>query len=389
MPPSEQVIGVKEFLAIINETLTFAYPSVTVEGEVSEFKVKDKFVFFTLKDGDASMAVFMMVFQLKTPIEDGMKVVVSGGPKVTQWGKFSFTAKTVAPSGEGALKRAYELLKAQLEQEGLFAAERKRPLPAFPQRIGLITSEKSDAYHDFLDRVNQRWGGVTIVLAPVAVQGTSAPEQIAAAIAGFNQASRTVDVVVLTRGGGGLEDLQAFNTETVVRAVAASRAPIIVGVGHEANTSLADLAADVRAATPTAAAILAVPDRAELANKLAVMEQGWSRCLAHMLQRVAGLLEGQLNVLKRSIELPRIRLERAEQVLTAAFERLSLTLRNRLDVSTRLINSLNPRAVMGRGYAIARLNGKVLKSAAAASAGDSLMVELHEGNLHTVVDDER
>jgi exodeoxyribonuclease VII large subunit len=410
MPPTEQVIGVSEFLGIVNETMSFAYPAVTVEGEVSGFQIRqNKWVFFDLKEKDATMNCFMSVYQLKVAIEDGMKVQVTGSPKVTQWGKFSFTARNVTPSGEGALKRAYELLKARLQQEGLFDVERKRPIPVFPDRIGLITAPGSDAYTDFMDRLSQRWGGVTIVLAEVAVQGSSAPEQISNAIAQFNQASPAVDVVVLTRGGGSLEDLQAFNNEAVVRAVASSRAPIIVGVGHEANTSLADLAADARAATPTAAAILVVPDRVEIAAKLETMEGGWGRCLAHLQEKVSSMLERHINTLQRSIEMPMIRLERAQLVLAASFARLNqdwgsriasakqrqstamriLAVRfsQRTEALERLITTLNPRSVLARGYSIARLDGHIIKSADEAAKGDSLMIELHEGKLRTTVED--
>lgn len=384
---AEQIVGVKEFLGIINETLGFAFPAVTVEGEVSGFKIKDKFLFFDLKDGEATMACFMMSFQLKVAVEDGMKVQVSGSPKVTAWGKFSFTVKTLTPSGEGALKRAFELLRARLEQEGLFGQERKRLLPPFPERIGLVTSAGSDAHTDFMDRLAQRWGGVEVLLADVAVQGASAPDQIAAALAGFNQVAKTVDVIVLTRGGGSLEDLQAFNTETVVRAVAASRAPIIVGVGHEANTSLADLAADARAATPTAAAILAVPDRLEVGAGLEQMEGMWVRSLRHLAHRIDSDLDRHLHILSRAMESPKQRLERAESVLDAALSNLAQGWRTRVEALERLITTLSPRAVMSRGYSIARRGSEIIRSSSQAGPGDGIVIELHEGNLRTTVDD--
>ncbi|HSH31858.1 MAG TPA: exodeoxyribonuclease VII large subunit, partial [Candidatus Saccharimonadales bacterium] len=231
---SPEIISVKEFIAILNETLAFAYPLVTVEGEVSGFKVNQgKWVFFDLKDEEATLGCFMPLYQLKVPLEDGMKVRVGGTPKLTKWGKFSFTARTVELAGEGELRRAFEILRAKLEQEGLFAPQRKRALPPFPATIGLITSAQSAAYHDFTKILQARWGGVTVKVADVQVQGAPAPDQIVMAIDYFNQLPLPVEVVVLIRGGGSLEDLQAFNTESVARAVAASRTPMVVGVGHE------------------------------------------------------------------------------------------------------------------------------------------------------------
>ena len=264
-----QVISVSEFVSIINETLGFAYPQVIVEGEVSSFNVnRGKFVFFDLKDADNTLNCFMMVHQMKLPIEDGMKVRVTGSPKVTKFSRFSLTVRSYDLAGEGELRRAMELLRKKLEAEGLFDPARKRPIPAFPTRIGLITSGTSAAYADFIKILNARWSGVEVLLADVAVQGQQAPDEIMNALEYFNQLPDPCDVLVLIRGGGSLEDLPAFSTEPVARAVASSRTPVICGVGHEVDTSLADFAADLRAATPTDAARLVVPDRREIAARV-------------------------------------------------------------------------------------------------------------------------
>ena len=260
-----QPITVTQFVDIINETLAFAYPEVVIEGEVSSFKVNQgRWVFFDLKDDKNVVSCFMTLYQLKLPIEDGMKIRVTGTPKVTKFSKFSLTVRSVELAGEGELKRAMELLRRKLEAEGLFDPARKRPLPTFPSRIGLITSGTSAAYSDFIKILNSRFGGMDVLLADVSVQGAAAPDQIVGALDYFNHLPQPVDVLVLIRGGGSLEDLIAFSTEPVARAVAASRTPIIVGVGHEIDFSLADYAADVRAATPTDAARLVVPDRGEV-----------------------------------------------------------------------------------------------------------------------------
>ena len=213
---NQQIISVSEFIAILNETLTFAYPEVIVEGEVSSFKVNQgKWVFFDLKDPDSTLGCFMPLFSLKLPLEDGMKVRVTGSPRLTKWGKFSFTVRSVELAGEGELKRAMALLKAKLEAEGLFEQERKREIPVYPARIGLITSGQSAAYSDFIKILQTRWSPVTVILADIQVQGASAPDQIVSALEYFNSGAEQVDTLVLIRGGGSLEDLQAFSTEPV------------------------------------------------------------------------------------------------------------------------------------------------------------------------------
>lgn len=386
-----QVISVSEFLAIINETLAFAYPQVTVEGEVSGFKISQgKFAFFDLKDDKGVLGCFMMARDLKLPIEDGMKIRATGVPKVfPRSSKFSLTVRDVQLAGEGELKRAMELLKKKLQAEGLFDPSRKRPLPRFPQRLGLITAGTSAAYADFIKILGARWSGVEVLLADVSVQGNQAPDQIVGALEYFNHLSPPVDVVVLIRGGGSIEDLMAFSTEPVARAVAASRTPIVVGVGHEVDTSLADYAADLRAATPTDAARLVVPDRTEM---LATVR--------HLITRqYAGLRSGletrrrrtdqALGRLEAGLRYPRERVAAQEAKLNRSLDRLmattragrqlTITLEQRLSDRTtgllqerrsrtasltRLLRGFDPQAVLARGYSIVRSEGKVLRRAA-------------------------
>jgi exodeoxyribonuclease VII large subunit len=409
---NDQVIGVKEFLSILNETLTFAYPQVTVEGEVSSFKFnQNKWVFFDLKDEDTTMGCFMPKYLLKVEIEDGMKVRVTGGPKITNWGKFSFTARSVQLAGEGELRRAFELLKARLDGEGLFAPERKRQLPEYPETLGLITSGTSAAYSDFMKILNQRWCGLTIRLADVQVQGAPAPDQIVAAINYFNQLARPVDTLVLIRGGGSLEDLQAFNTEAVARAVASSRTPIVVGVGHEVDTSLADFAADIRAVTPTDAARLAVPDKREVDRALAHRADRLDRQMAEHLRESNDQLRHFIATAEKFLGLPRERTER----LTAMLERdisyyLGSIVRRsdcikelqaklvsqqaaalqldtqRMNSLVRVLSSFDPKATLRRGYAIVSSGGRVVKRVAQAPPGSRLVVQLSDGNVNSTVD---
>ena len=388
MPPSvDQAISVSAFLDILNETLNFAFPGVTVEGEVSGFKVNQgKWVFFDLKDEEGTLPCFMPVYQLKVPLEDGMKVRATGVPKITKWGKFSLTVKTVALAGEGELKRAFALLKAKLEQEGLFDEARKRPLPQFPRTIGLITSGQSAAYADFIKILHSRWGGLTVQLADVQVQGAAAPDQIVGAIGYFNQLAAPPDVLVVIRGGGSLEDLQAFNTEAVARAIAASRAPTIVGVGHEVDVSLADFAADRRAATPTDAARLVVPDRSQVGQDIAHRSNQLYRAMQRQITRRQHHVIQQITVLERFVRLPRARLDALEARLRTAQRQKFTVQRQRLASLTRLLASFDPSATLQRGYAIVRGEGRVITGAHQVSTGNSLMIQLAEGSLTTTVD---
>ncbi len=389
-PIPEIAIGVKAFLNILNETMGFAFPSVTIEGEVSSYKVNQgKWVFFDLKDEDATLPCFMPIFHLKVPLEDGMKVKVTGVPKVTNWGKFSLTVKTVQLAGEGELRRAFELLKAKLEAEGLFAEERKRQLPRFPRTIGLITSGASDAYADFIKILATRWGGLTVRLADIQVQGAPAPGQVVNAINYFNQLATPPDVLVITRGGGSLEDLQAFSTEDVARAVASSRTPTIVGVGHERDISLADLAADRRAATPTDAARLVVPERLEVLQQVDVLARRSEQLLRGRLQSADIRIDRQVALLERFVRLPATQLQQLNARLLTAQKRSAERAGERLRSLERLLASFNPQATLKRGYAIVRSGDRVVTRPEQVSSGDGLVIQLAAGKLSAKVENGR
>src|SRR5476651_1057611 len=196
-------LSVSDFIAVTNQTLEYAYPSVEVEGEVASFKVNQgKFVFFDIKDAGGSISCFMTVWQMRVPIEDGMKVIVTAVPKLTQWGKFSLTVKSVRPSGEGAIKKSFEILKQKLESEGLFSPERKRPLPISPRHVAVVSSTQAAGYADFIKIVDDRWGGVKIDVANVQIQGATSADQIIRAIDYFNQQEGLPEVLVIVRGGG-------------------------------------------------------------------------------------------------------------------------------------------------------------------------------------------
>lgn len=329
--------SVSDFIAVTNQVLEMGFPAVEVEGEVTGFKVNQgKYIFFDLKDDNGSVGCFMMVWQLRIALEDGMKVVVRATPKLTPWGKFSLTVQEVRPSGEGSLKKNFELLKAKLEKDGLFAPERKRSLPAQPRHIAVISSTQAAGYADFIKILNDRWGGLQVDVAHVQVQGTSAPDQIIRALEYFNTREILPEVIVVIRGGGSADDLAAFNDEKLVREIAASRIPTIVGVGHEVDVSLADLAADVRAATPSNAAQILVPDRHDVA-----------RSVRH---RVTGLLPRMQQTIRYRQEVIRKRLERAFQAIDQVYRRHE----TRFGAQRRVLAELDPRRVLARGYALVR-----------------------------------
>lgn len=379
-------IGVKAFLGILNETLTFAFPSVVLEGEVSEYRPWKNLVFFKVKEGDAAMECFMPLARVKVPVEDGMKVRLTGAPKFSGKGRYSFNGTSLELAGEGTLKRAFDLLKAQLTKEGLFDPGRKRQLPRFPARLGVVTASHSAAYADFMKILGQRWGGLDVVVADVQVQGGPAADQVAGGIAYMNQLAEPVDVIVVIRGGGSLEDLQAFNTEQVTRAIAGSRTPTIVGVGHEVDVSLADYAADVRAATPTDAARLVVPDRVQMqqvvAHRASALQQRMERAVDRRRQAIAA----RVGRLDRFVRLPRQRTQQLQQRLLSHQQRVLAAQRHKVDLLTRLLTSYDPTATLKRGYAIVRSNGKVVTDPAAAAAGSSLVVQLAKGDINVTVD---
>jgi len=337
MDENSLLLTVSDFIAVTNQTLEYAYPVVSIEGEVASFKVNQgKYVFFDLKDDGGSVGCFMTVWQLRVPIEDGMKVIVTATPKLTQWGKFSLTVRAVRPSGEGNLKKSFEILRAKLDKEGLFAAERKRALPRIPRRVAVISSTQAAGYADFMKIVDDRWGGVKFDVAHVQVQGATAPDQIIRALRYFNSQEELPEVIVLIRGGGSADDLSAFNDELLVREIAASRVPTLVGVGHEVDLSLADMAADVRAATPSNAAQILVPERQDIMrsvrHRVALLLPRTEEAIERQKRFVVDLLRGAF----------------------AAIERRHERYEDHLRHQRRLLGELDPRKVLARGYALVR-----------------------------------
>ncbi len=359
----ELVFGVSDFVAAINQVMEYALPSIVIVGELANFRIsKGKWLYFDLKDDDASVRCFGTVYMLPGPLEDGMLVEVRGAPRLHSQFGFSVNVQNIRPVGEGAIRKAAQLLEAKLEAEGLFDVDRKRHLPYLPRRIGLITSGESAAYADFIKILAARWSGVDITLADVQVQGEPAPGQVVAAVRWFNAlaADMTPDVLVMIRGGGSADDLQAFSNEQVVRAVAASRVPTLVAIGHENDVSLAELAADQRASTPSNAAELLVPDRREVIAQLATLQD----------QLADDFYE----------RTDRIRLELADMAADSHDYTGRLLERDRVALAgmKQLAAALDPAVALARGFAIVRgSDGKAIRRASQLTSYDR---NSHDGN---------
>ena len=332
-------LSVAEFVAVCNQTLDYAFNGVMVEGEVGSFKVSQgKWVFFDLKDEEASVGCFMTLFQMRFPLTDGMKVMVRGTPKLTAWGKFSLTVAEVVPVGEGTIKKGFELLRKKLADEGLFDEGRKRALPAEIADIGVISSRQAAGYGDFVKILDERWGGLRVHVAHCQVQGAGAADQMIRALKYFNERGE-VDVVAIVRGGGSAEDLAVFNDELLVREIAASKIPVITGIGHEVDESLADLAADVRASTPSnAAQMLTHERRVEAAN------------VRESVERINNLIRERL--VQTGEEIVR----KVGDVGREIGARIEMAQREVAGIC-KIIEELNPEAVLTRGYAM--ISGKI------------------------------
>jgi exodeoxyribonuclease VII large subunit len=431
---ARRIWPVNELVAQVRAFVERTYADVWVEGEISNFRpAPSGHIYFTLKDADAQLPVVLFRRQamlLRFAPEDGLHVLVRGRVSVyEQRGQMQLVAEAMEPVGAGSLQLAFEQLKARLQAEGLFDAARKRPLPAFPRTVGIVTSPTGAVIRDFLNIVNRRHSGLSVLLHPVSVQGESAPAEIEAALAALN-ASCLVDVIVLARGGGSLEDLAAFNSERVARAIASSKLPVVSAVGHETDFTIADFVADLRAPTPSAAAELITEAQHHIADHLAAQSHRLERAarfqLLHARQSLAGLafdraeprmvallyrlaqrldelsfrhqaaLTAQLRQRQTRIaELtaavlrhdPRRALAQARAQLLAmrsrldrAMERLAHASAASLTALDARLHSLSPLAVLDRGYALVlSSDGALIRSTAQLASGRAVHTRLADG----------
>lgn len=370
---------------------------VWVEGEVSNFRqVASGHCYFTLKDAGAELRCVMWrdrVRLLRALPANGDSVLAHGKISVyEQRGDLQLYVDVLEPVGVGWLYQEYERLKARLEAEGLFAPERKKPLPRFPRRIGIVTSPDAAALRDILNILSRRYPLAEVILAPTLVQGEDAPPQIVAAIRALN-ARDDVDVILLARGGGSLEELWAFNDERVACVVAASRIPIVCGVGHETDFSLADFAADRRAPTPSAAAEIATPDRTELHRQVQTLRVRLAAAMEAELDRRRARLQVQIRALHHLSPVARLlqarqRLDELIVRADRALGRMVSLRRERLAGLVGRLEGVSPLATLERGYAIVRraADGRVVSSVGDVAAGDLLRVQVRDGEFGAVVE---
>lgn len=368
------------------------FPTLWVEGEVSNLsRPASGHLYFTLKDANAQ--VRCALFQNRASLfrdcpRNSQQVLLRGRISLYEArGDFQLIVDYVEEAGAGALRRAYDELRLRLEQEGLFASEHKRPLPPFPRRIGVITSASGAAIHDVLSVLNRRCPHLPVMIYPVPVQGEDAAERIVNTI---RQATERQDcqVLLLVRGGGSLEDLSAFNQESVARAIFACPIPVVTGIGHESDVTIADFAADLRAATPTAAAELASPDRLEGLHQLRRLAERLENAVRRRLAGQRQKFEELARWLDRLQPHPRLqahnqRVDLLEQQLLAAIRQRLNTASQQLQNLSSQLRALSPLATLQRGYAIVRQppDGAILRRADQAQIGDTVEILLGEGRL--------
>jgi len=439
-PPERRVWKVRELVAAVRSHIEREYSDAWVEGEISNFRAPDSgHLYFTLKDGNAQMRTVMFRSSarlLRFRPADGMQVLVRGRVTVyEERGELQISAEHIEPMGAGSLQLAFEQLKAKLEAEGLFAAERKKPIPPLPARIGVITSAQAAALRDILNVLRRRHHSVNVLIYPAQVQGASAAAEVAAGVRYFNQHDN-VDVIIVARGGGSAEDLAAFNHEGLARSVAASEIPLISAVGHETDFTIIDFVADLRAPTPSAAAELVIRSRQQVEDHASALQERLQRAIRYrlLMGRQALTELAQHGAFARMMQLIRqrqqklddltYRTERAERQMLdqmrRRWETISATVRHydlrlvlsgmkkQLDSGTAALaaimrnvllqhkvrsgrlqtalESLSPLAILERGYALVfDSEGKLLKDASCLQVGQEISARLARGEIQAAV----
>ena len=366
-----------------------------VRGEISNYKVYPSgHHYFTLKDSGGAIRCVMFkgsAMRLRFRPENGMKVLAAG--RVTVFprdGAYQLYCESLTPDGVGDLYVAFEQLKAKLLAQGLFDPNHKKPLPAYPHRIAIITSSAGAAVHDMLRILGKRYPLAKVMLLPVRVQGAEAPAEIVGAIRYANR-WQLADVIITGRGGGSMEDLWAFNDERVAQAIYASEIPVISAVGHEPDVTISDFVADLRAATPSNAAELVAPDQAELRERISSLQSRMAHCMTRQLnlsrQRLDSVkekrvLQSPLNYLQDK----RLLLDYHQKQLSACAQRLLAAKKQQFIRLTAGLEAMSPLKVLARGYSMTRdKNGKVVTNAASLQTGDAITVTLQTGELEATV----
>ncbi len=433
--PSRRIWRVADLVGAVRTTVERSYTDVWVEGEISNFRSSESgHLYFALKDGDALLRVVMFRMQarlLRFKPDNGMQIIARGRITIyDQRGELQLSAEFLEPLGAGALQLAFEQLKAKLAQEGLFNKERKKPLPALPRRIGIITSPRGAALHDMLNILARRHENVGILVYPAQVQGEMAATEVAAGVKYFNRA-KNVDVIIVARGGGSIEDLAAFNNEGLARTIAASALPVISAVGHETDFTIVDFVADLRAPTPSAAAELVIESKHRLGEHLAHLQQRLARAARYRLLLAKGQLnefaqhgaflrkdfiyrrEQKLDDLtyrlasthqrqlrewhrrldvasarvrhfdfRRSLMITRTQLDAAHETVARAMQGQISKHYSRLNQLFAKLDALSPIKILDRGYALVfDARGSLIKDATQVSPGDRISARVAKGTI--------
>jgi exodeoxyribonuclease VII large subunit len=390
-----QILKVKDLLRLAKEILERNFPTVIVEGEVSNFKrhMPSGHLYFTLKDEEAQVRVVMWrsdAVRTKFELTDGMKIIVRGRISIYEpRGDFQLYAVSILPAGQGALQLAFEQLKKKLSDEGLFDEEHKRALPEFPKRIGIVTSLEGAAVRDIISVINRRFPLVELLICPVKVQGEGAAEEIADAIKNLNKLSN-IDVMIVGRGGGSLEDLWAFNEEIVARAIYESKIPVVSAVGHQVDFTIADFVADMRAPTPSAAAELVVPDKFDVLDSIKSLIRRMTSTVEKRIDEFA-LKLGSL-VHHYALQQPSSFVEQKLQLIDDLTRRMHVEVEHSIDVlSERVLalgsrlGALNPKEVLKRGYALVEGPRGYVSSVRKIEIGEQAKIHLHDGTLNSQI----
>lgn len=392
--PDDAVLSVTELTEGLNDLVETHYNDVWIEGELTDFtRAASGHCYFTLKDEDAQIRCVMWKYRTQYIYfepEEGMQVRANGHASVYERrGDLQIQVQTMRQAGKGAQQKAFEKLKKTLRAEGLFDTDRKQSLPSFPETIGVVTSGQGAAVQDIQSGLKRRFPPAQVVLSPVTVQGLDAPQAIADAVGAFNALSaddpQRPDVLIVGRGGGSTEDLWAFNEEVVARALAASEVPVVSAVGHESDVSIADFVADERAATPSMAAELVVPDRRDVIERIRSLHDRLrtrtTRRVENARQRVDALISSRaFHAPKRRLEQHQQRLDALTDRLTRSGDRLAETARTRLTRLRDRLHAVDPEAPLQRGYVHLSRSGTPVRSVDTLDDGDRVRLHFQDGH---------
>ncbi|TET42648.1 MAG: exodeoxyribonuclease VII large subunit [Elusimicrobia bacterium] len=399
MEEPRKIYKVSEINKIAKNLLEEEFPEIWLEGEISNFTLHSSgHLYFSLKDEDAQINAIMYKWQagqLEFVPENGMKVIAQGKISVfVKGGRYQIIVYGLKPIGIGALQQAFEQLKRKLEREGLFDKARKRPIPMLPQKIGIVTSPTGAAIRDILNIIERRFANVHILIHPVRVQGDRAAGEIAEAIAYVNERFPSLDVLIVGRGGGSLEDLWPFNREIVARAIYNSRIPVISAVGHEVDYTIADFVADLRAPTPSAAAELVVTNKIELEKKILLLTSKIKLSMKHELDELTSQYRRLVD--SRIFLHPEELYSQFQQEIDYYLEKITSKCAHFLDFQKERLNSiagklnvLSPLNILARGYSIAYKlpENEILKSISQVTMKDKVKVKLHRGEIICTVEE--